>query len=550
MSYQQALDFIKAAGFEQWSWVIAVLIGLVVFVKWLFGSRKSSTATALPATSNAAHHASAVGQQIGGTGNVVIQHNGDPAHAQITLQILKAIEQKDQQLAEKDARILELSISQKQDRQDAVATVVEESAKPHPTALAIQARQELLSGNIDAAIKLLFNLSDIARGGAKPFLHDAARYAREAGALLIGRDVTQAVAAYERVLLIEPDNLAVLDALIRLYSSAGDSSKARVMAVKLVELAQARSSSDPKNTGWQRDLSVSFNKVAGILEAQGERDKALLEYRKSLAIFEKLVASDPKNTEWQRDLSISYERVAGILEAQGERNKALLEYRKSLEIREKLAGSDPKNTDWQRNLSISYARVAGILDAQGERDKAMLEYRKSLAISEKLAASDPKNTDWQHDLSISYERVAGILEAQGERDKALLEYRKSLAIAEKLAASDTKNTNWQRDLSASFNKVAGILEPRGERENALLEYRKGLVIAEKLASSDPKNTDWQTDLVVSYWQISGLEASKEAIALLQQGVSILTRLTATGALRADQKGWQAMLQSRLDGWKP
>ena len=312
MSYQQALDWIKAAGFEQWSWVIAVLIGLVVFVKWLFGSIKSSTATALPATSNAAHHASAVGQQIGGTGNVVIQHNGDPAHAQITLQLLKAIEQKDHQLAEKDARILELSISQKQDRQDAVATVVEESAKPHPTALALQARQELLSGNIDAAIKLLFNLSDIARSGAQPFLHDAARYAREAGALLIGRDATQAIAAYERVLLIESNDLAVLNVLIRLYSSVGNSSKALELTDDMVSFAQIRSDSDPKNTDWQRDLSVSFNKVAGILEAQGEREKALLEYRKSLVIREKLASSDPKNTDWQTDLVVSYWKISEL----------------------------------------------------------------------------------------------------------------------------------------------------------------------------------------------------------------------------------------------
>ena len=312
MSYPQLLDWIKAAGFEQWSWVVAVLIALVIFVKWLFASKTLSLPAASPTTANAANHHSSVGQQIGGTGNVVIQHNADPAHAQITLQLLNAIAQKDTQLAEKDARILELSISQKQDRQDAVATVVEESTKPHPTALALQAKQEMRSGNIDAAIQLLFNLSDAASSNAQPLLRDAAKYAREAGALLIGRNITRAIAAYERVLVLMPEDLLVLDALSRLYSSAGDSSKARVLAVKLVELAQARLSSDPKNTDWQRDLSVSFNKVAGILEAQGERDKALLEYRKSLEIAEKLANSDPKNTDWQTDLVVGFWKISGL----------------------------------------------------------------------------------------------------------------------------------------------------------------------------------------------------------------------------------------------
>jgi tetratricopeptide (TPR) repeat protein len=115
---------------------------------------------------------------------------------------------------------------------------------------------------------------------------------------------------------------------------------------------------------------------------------------------------------------------------------------------------------------------------------------------------------------------------------------------------DPSNKNLERDLSVSFNKIGDLQNAEGKRTEALASYQAGLVIAKRLAELDKANTHWQTGLVVSFWKISGLVPAKEAAALLQQGLSVLQRLDTAGALRADQKGWQAMLQSRLDGLKP
>ena len=315
MSYQKVLDWIKTAGFEQWSWVIAVLIGLVIFLKWMFGSTKQSASAVSLSTGNAANQHSAVGQQIGGTGNVVIQNNADPGHTQITLQLLNAIEQKDKLLAEKDARILALSVSQIQDRKDAVATVVEEATKLHPTTLALQAKQEMLSGNVDAAVQLLFSLSDDAAAQALPHLRSASTYAREAGALLANRDITRAIAAYERVLQREPNDLPTLDALIFLYTSAGNSPQARVLADRLLGLTQARAKTDPTNTQWQRDLSVSYERIGDLQNAEGKRPEALASYQAGLAIAKSLAELDKANTEWQTDLVVSAWKISALVDA-------------------------------------------------------------------------------------------------------------------------------------------------------------------------------------------------------------------------------------------
>jgi predicted negative regulator of RcsB-dependent stress response len=110
---------------------------------------------------------------------------------------------------------------------------------------------------------------------------------------------------------------------------------------------------DPANTGWQRDLSVSHEKIGNVLVAQGDGPGALAAYKVGLAIAEDLAKRDPANTEWQRDLSVSHERIGDVLVAQGDGPGALAAYQTGLTIAEGLAKRDPANTEWQRDLSVS-----------------------------------------------------------------------------------------------------------------------------------------------------------------------------------------------------
>ena len=74
-----------------------------------------------------------------------------------------------------------------------------------------------------------------------------------------------------------------------------------------------------------------------------------------------------------------------------------------------------------------------------------------------------------------------------------------------------------------------------------------MTIRKRLAELDKSNIQWQTDLVVSFWKLSELASPKEAAALLRNALNILQKLDSAGALHADQKGWQEMVQERLDG---
>lgn len=72
------------------------------------------------------------------------------------------------------------------------------------------------------------------------------------------------------------------------------------------------------NIGWQRDLSVSQEKIGEVLHAQGNLSAALASFRAALVIRDRLAKADPANGVWQYELGVSNERIGDVLMAQGD----------------------------------------------------------------------------------------------------------------------------------------------------------------------------------------------------------------------------------------
>ena len=304
---------------------------------------------------------------------------------------------------------------------------------------------------------------------------------------------------------------------------------------------------DPGNAGWQRGLSVSYDRIGDVLVAQGNLPEALKSFRDGLAIRDRLARADPGNAGWQRDLSVSYEKVGDVLVAQGNLPEALKSFRDGLAIAERLAHADPGNAGWQRDLSVSYDQVGDVLVAQGNLAEALKAYRDGLAIAERLARADPGNAGWQRDLSVSYDRVGDVLVAQGNLAEALKSFRDGLAIRDRLARADPGNAGWQRDLSVSHDRVGDVLVAQGNLAEALKSYRDQLAIADRLARADPGNAGWQRDLSVSYDKVGDVLVAQgnlaEALKSYHDGLAIRDRLA-----RADpgNAGWQRGLSVSHD----
>ncbi len=321
-----------------------------------------------------------------------------------------------------------------------------------------------------------------------------------------------------------------LQSLSDTLMTIGDRKAALEAAEQSRQILETLTASDPGNATWQRELSISDNKIGDVLVIAGRGDDALKEYRKALAIREKFAAAAPGDAQWQRDLSVSYNKIGDILRAVARREEALAEYRKGLAAMEKLAALDPHNTEWRRDLSVSHTEIGDTLMALGRQEEALAEYRKGLAIDDESASSDSGNTLWQRDLSISHNKIGDVLLANGQKEEALEEYRKALAIMEALAAADKGNAEWRRDLTVSDSKTGDALMLLERPDEALVAYRKGLEIAEEIAASDPGNTEWQRDLSVAHTRVGNVllkqGKQQEALAEYRAGLSINEKLAS------------------------
>jgi tetratricopeptide (TPR) repeat protein len=179
----------------------------------------------------------------------------------------------------------------------------------------------------------------------------------------------------------------------------------------------------------------------------GNSAAALTSYQASHDIFERLAKADPGNAGWQRDLSVSHNRIGDVQQAQGNLAAALTSYQASLAIRERLAKADPGNAGWQRDVSVSQDNIGDVQQAQGDLAAALTSYQASLAIRERLAKADPGNAGWQRDLALSCGRVAVIKLQQGIRDDALKLFGQGREIIAQLTRRSPDNATLQRDLA-------------------------------------------------------------------------------------------------------
>jgi hypothetical protein len=72
---------------------------------------------------------------------------------------------------------------------------------------------------------------------------------------------------------------------------------------------QRLADADPGNAGWQRDLSVSHEKIGNVAVSAGDFAAARSAYETSLAISSRLAALDPSNAQWRNDLQWLRQRL-------------------------------------------------------------------------------------------------------------------------------------------------------------------------------------------------------------------------------------------------
>jgi hypothetical protein len=108
----------------------------------------------------------------------------------------------------------------------------------------------------------------------------------------------------------------VADLEVQAFLAVGDLTSARRQLRDLHHKVEARASADPTNTEWQRDLSISHNKLGDVAVAAGDLTSAQRHYEIDLCIAEQLARLDPSNAGWKRDVEISRQRITDLRQRQ------------------------------------------------------------------------------------------------------------------------------------------------------------------------------------------------------------------------------------------
>ncbi|TIT55720.1 MAG: peptidase C14, partial [Mesorhizobium sp.] len=83
-------------------------------------------------------------------------------------------------------------------------------------------------------------------------------------------------------------------------------------------------------------------------------------YQESLSIKKELAGHEPERDDLQRELTISYDEIAGLARAAGRLDDAQAAYEESLRIRLALAAKQPDNAERQRDVSVSHDTIGDL----------------------------------------------------------------------------------------------------------------------------------------------------------------------------------------------
>jgi tetratricopeptide (TPR) repeat protein len=378
-----------------------------------------------------------------------------------------------------------------------------EPAEPFAEAVAgpTVGASEAIEADIEEAARSVLPEARWQRGAARQILRrrlngDANRklngseagYWRQLGALSLVDDTRDALRAYTRAADLAPDDPDLQMLLGVLCLRSGKLEAAETAFRRQMSLADGKD-------GGEAIRYRAATMLGDVLLAKGAREEALATYEAARRDVTALAEREPRNLRWQRDASVTYDRIGDFLLAAGQLDLALESYRKSLALCEALAGREPDNVRWRHDLSVAHDRIGETLDVKGDLNDAIESFRRGLALAESLMHREPDRPERRWDVSASLDRIGDVLLAKGNTEEALAAWRRGLEIAEAAADAEPLRTGWQRDLAASCHKVGTLEAQSGHADAAREHLERGRAIIARLARIADYQAQWRADLL-------------------------------------------------------
>ncbi len=303
------------------------------------------------------------------------------------------------------------------------------------------------------------------------------RYMIEAAFARTVNDTPKAIASYENLAKVSPDNTEIRLTLAGLYESNGDLSKAQ-------ETLQQVLTRDPKyvdallsmgrvliKSGKPQDgldylnraltLSVQLNndeERASILHATGvayrylnKPEEALQNYEQSLAIKRRIGQ--------KRGIAVSLNEIATVQDGLGHLDKALAAYTEALQVRRDIGD--------KKGIGDTLMDLGGFYADHSQPEKALPYFKESLQIQRDLGDTALE--------ALALNNIGNVYFSQGSYEDAQTYFERSLQIREKL--------NVPADMAQTMHNMAETEVAMGRFDEATDHYLKALDLQRKTGDS-------------------------------------------------------------------
>jgi len=204
--------------------------------------------------------------------------------------------------------------------------------------------------------------------------------------------------------------------------------------------------------GYEKGIAMTQGRIANILQACGELDKALrIRQQEQMPVYERLGDVHSR--------AVTLGQIADILQARGELDEALrIRQQEEMPVYERLGDVHSR--------AVTLGQIADILYRRGELDEALRILQAELIpVFERLGDARSR--------AVTLGKIADILCRRGELDEALRIRQETIPVFERLGDV--------RERAVTLGKIADILYRRGELDEALrIRQQEEMPIYERL----------------------------------------------------------------------
>jgi tetratricopeptide (TPR) repeat protein len=281
--------------------------------------------------------------------------------------------------------------------------------------------------------------------------------------------------------------------------------------------------SNPNSAALRRAQAFVLREQSQDLLAGGKFEPALEAAQQSESMLQAMSNAGSGDDDFQRERSMSANRIGEAYANLGNHDKALQSFNKALGIRQELAERD-KTAQAKRDLVVAYERVGDQQRALGNLAEAYKMYNDSLPIRQALAAADPTDLDRQEDLAAGYDRVAPFFEGEA----AIGWYDKSIAIRRELVQRDPSKASWQASLASVLDAKGNALTNLGRCPEAIAPLQEGLSMRQYLAD---KNRDvMRNQRVLAFSEYHLAVCGDQSNVRFRRAIDIVDKLERDGKL--------------------